>query len=98
MEKTSQTRSCVHENIHPCTKGEEDEVRTFWKERHLLRYIVSHMVIESEDKDSPNYYRIDPSSLVVHPSDYYEEPIGLVDIPRYVAVTKKRPSWLRNTL
>jgi hypothetical protein len=45
--------------------------------------------------------RTDPSSPVVHPSDYQEEsvePAGPVDLPRDVAVTRKRPAWLRDTL
>jgi hypothetical protein len=62
---------------------------------------VSHMEINIEEQKALKDECTDPSSLVVHPSDYQEKPIELarpVDLPRYVAVTWKRPSWLCDTL
>jgi hypothetical protein len=44
---------------------------------------------------------IDPSSPIVHPSDYQEEFVERIepmDLPRDVAVTMKRSAWLRDTL
>ena len=41
-----------------------------------------------------------PSSLVIHPPDYQEEaiePVNPVDLPRDVAVIRRRPAWLRDT-
>jgi hypothetical protein len=122
-------------SIHPCAQGEEDEVRTFWKEGYfcgiqrdfegLQIYIPgqrqievsrdvtfdeevafrksreSHMEIDSEEQEAPKDGGTDPSSQVVHPSDYQEEsvePAEPVDLPRDVVVIRKRPAWLHDTL
>jgi hypothetical protein len=44
---------------------------------------------------------MDPSSPIVHLSNYQEEsvePINPMDLARYVVVTRKRPKWFRDTL
>jgi hypothetical protein len=59
------------------------------------------MEIDSEEQEAPKDEGTDPSSPVVHPSDYQEEsvePTEPVDLPRDVAMTRKRPTWLRDTL
>jgi hypothetical protein len=64
-------------------------------------YRVSHMDIDCEEQKAPRDDRIVPSSPVVHPSNYQEdsvEPEGPVDLLRDVAMTRRRPTWLRDTL
>jgi len=59
------------------------------------------MDIDSEEKEAPKDGGIDPSSPIVHPLDYQEElvePTEPMDLPRDVAVIRKRPAWLRDTL
>jgi hypothetical protein len=59
------------------------------------------MEIYSEEKEAPKDDHIDTSIPVVHPSYYQEksiELVGLIDILKDVAVTRKRPAWLRDTL
>jgi hypothetical protein len=71
------------------------------KKGTFVGYKVSHMEIDSEEQEALKDDHTDPSSPVVHPSDYQEElvePTKPVDLPRDVAVTRKRPTWLRDTL
>jgi hypothetical protein len=71
------------------------------KKGTFMGYKVSHMEIDCEEKKAPRDDHTVPSSPVVHPSDYQEEsvePTGPVDLPRDVAVTRRRPTWLRDTL
>jgi hypothetical protein len=71
------------------------------KKGTFVGYKESHMEIDSEEQEAPKDDHTDPSSPVVHPSDYQEElvePAEPVDLPRDVAVTRKRPAWLRDTL
>jgi hypothetical protein len=59
------------------------------------------MEIDSEEQEAPKDKGIDLSSPVVHPLDYLEEsvePIESVNLPRDVVVTRKRPTWLHETL
>jgi hypothetical protein len=101
MEQTIQTRSCIHDSIHPCTEGEDDGIRTFWKKGTFVGYIVFDMVTNGEEQKVLKDDGTHPSSLVFHPSVYQEESVELaklVDLPRDVAVTKKRPTWLHDTL
>jgi hypothetical protein len=64
------------------------------KKGTFVGYKVSHIEEKEDLKDD----HTDPSSSVSHPSDYQEEPTWPVDLPRNVAVTRKRPTWLRDTL
>jgi hypothetical protein len=86
----------IHKPIEKRTKLEPSR-----KKGTFVGYIVSHMEIDSEEKEASKDDRAYPSSPVVHPSDYKEElvePTELVDLPRDVVVTRKRPTWLRDTL
>jgi hypothetical protein len=59
------------------------------------------MEIDSEEQEALKDKGTYLSFPVVHPSDYQEEsvePTEPVDLPRDVAVTRKRPAWLRDTL
>jgi hypothetical protein len=56
------------------------------------------MEIDSEEQEAPKDKGTDLSSPVVHPSNYREESLEPVNLPRDVDVTRKRPSWLRDTL
>jgi hypothetical protein len=63
--------------------------------------IESCMEIDSEEKETSKDDHTDPSSLVVHPSDYQKYLVELVeheDLSRDVAVTRKRPSWIFDIL
>jgi len=60
----------------------------------------SHMGIDSEEQEAPKDEGTDPSSPFVHPSDYQEDSVEttkLVDLPRDVSMTGKRPIWLHET-
>jgi hypothetical protein len=66
-----------------------------------MGYKVSHMGIDCEEhkalKDDYTY----PSSSIIHSSDHQEESTdieGPVDLPRDIAVTRKRPAWTYDTL
>ena len=53
----------------------------------------------NEEQEAPK--DDDPSSTVVHPLDHEEESVEStepVDLPRDVAVIRKRPAWLHDTL
>jgi hypothetical protein len=59
------------------------------------------MGIDGEYKEARKDEGIDPSSPVVHPSDYQEEsiePTKPVDLSIDVSMTRKRPTWLCDTL
>jgi hypothetical protein len=58
------------------------------------------MEIDSEEQEAPKDNGANPSSPIVHPSNYQEsvELANPVDLPRDVAVTRKRLTWLRDTL
>jgi hypothetical protein len=59
------------------------------------------MQIDSEEQEAPKDSHTNPFSLVVHPSNYQEksvEPTWPVDLPRDVAVTRRRLGWLCDTL
>jgi hypothetical protein len=70
----------------------------FNEEIAFKRSRESHIEIVSEEQEAPKDDGIHPTSPVDHPSDHQEEPAGPVDLPRNVAVTRKRPAWLRDTL
>jgi hypothetical protein len=56
-------------------------------------YKVSHMDIDSEEKEASKDDHIDPYSPLVHPLYYQEEsiePTKPVDLPRDIAITRKR--------
>jgi hypothetical protein len=66
-----------------------------------MRSRESHMDIDNEEHEAPKDESMNPSNPVVHPSNYQDESVELakpVNLPRDVAVTRKRPSWLRDTL
>jgi hypothetical protein len=59
------------------------------------------MEIDCEEHKTSKDDRTNPSSSIVHSSYHQEEsvePEGLVDLPRDVEVTRKKPAWLRDTL
>jgi hypothetical protein len=64
----------------------------------FMGYKVSHMDIDCEEKKALRDDHIVPFSPIFHPSNYQEELVGLVDLPRDVAVTRRRLTWLRDTL
>jgi hypothetical protein len=71
------------------------------KKGTFVGYIESHMEIDSEEQEASKDEGTDPFSPVVHPSYYQEESVEttkLVDLPRDVAMTRVRPSWLHDTL
>jgi hypothetical protein len=71
------------------------------KKGTFMGYIVSHMEIDCEEQEALRDDCIVPSSPVVHPSDYQGEsiePARAMDLPRDVAVTRRRPTWLCDTL
>jgi hypothetical protein len=73
----------------------------FDEEVALMRSSESHMDIDSEEQEDPKDESTNPCNPFVHPSYYEEEsvePAEPVDLPRDVAVTKKRPAWFRETL
>jgi hypothetical protein len=71
---------------------------TFNEEIIFRRSRESHVEIVSEEKEALKDDGIHPTSLADHPSDHKEEPTRPVDLPRDVAVTRKRPTWLSDTL
>jgi hypothetical protein len=56
------------------------------------------MDIDSEEQEAPKDEGTYPSSLVVLPSNYQEELVEPVDLPRDVSMTRKRHAWLCDTL
>jgi hypothetical protein len=101
MEQTIQTRSCIHDSIHPCTEEKRTKLEPYRKKGTFMGYRVSHMEIDCEEQKALRDDRTVPSSPFVHPSDYQEESvklIGPVDLPRDVPVTRRRPTWLHDTL
>jgi hypothetical protein len=71
------------------------------KKGTFMGYKVSHMGIDCEEQKALKDDHTDPSSSIVHSSDHQEEsvePEGPVDLPRDIAVTRKRPTWIRDTL
>jgi hypothetical protein len=67
----------------------------------FVGYRESHMEIYSEEQEASKDDCTDPSSSIVHPSDYQEEsvePTEPMDLPIDVAMTRKRSAWLRDTL
>jgi hypothetical protein len=74
---------------------------TFDEEVAFRKSRKSHVEIDSEEQEAPKDKGTNTSSPIVHPSKYEEdsvEPVEPMDLPRYVTVTRKRPSWLRDTL
>jgi hypothetical protein len=71
------------------------------KKGTFVGYKESHMDVDSEEQEDTKDDHVDPSTPIVHPSDYQEElvkPAELVDLLRDVAVTKYKLAWLRDTL
>jgi hypothetical protein len=67
----------------------------------FMEYRVSHMEIDFQEKKALRNDCISPSGPIFHPSYYWEEsidPEGPTDLPRDVAVTIRKPTWLRDTL
>jgi hypothetical protein len=71
---------------------------TFDEEVTFRRSRESHMEIDSEEQEAPKDENTDPSNPVVHPLDYQGESVEPVNLPRDVALTRKRRTWLRDTL
>jgi hypothetical protein len=70
------------------------------KKGTFMGYRVSHIRIDCEEQKASKDDHTDPSSSIVPSSDHQEEsvePKGPVDLPRDIAVTRKRPAWIRDT-
>jgi hypothetical protein len=71
------------------------------KKGTFMGYRVSHMRIDCEEQKALKDDHTDPSSSIVHSSDHQEESVkteGPMDLPRDIAVTRKRPAWIHDTL
>ena len=65
-----------------------------------MKYREPHMKIDNEEQEAPKDDHTNPSSSIIPSSDHREEsiePKGPVDPSRDVAMTKKRPTWIRDT-
>jgi hypothetical protein len=71
---------------------------TFDEEVSFRSSRESHMEIDSEEHDDMKDMGIDPSIRVVNPSYYQEDSLESVDLPINVVITRKRPSWIHETL
>jgi hypothetical protein len=66
-----------------------------------VRSRESYTEINSEEQDDPKHKGTYLYFPIVHPSGYQEEfvePTKLVDLPRDVVVTRKRTTWISDTL
>jgi hypothetical protein len=82
-------------------KHKRMELEPSRKKGTFMGHRVSHMGIDCEEQKAPKDDRTYSSSSIVHWSDHLEEsvePEGLVDLPRDIAVTRKRPIWIHDTL
>ena len=57
MEQSIQTWSCIHENIHPYTEGEEENLEPSENKDTFVGYRVFHMEIDEEEHVTPPVVR-----------------------------------------
>jgi hypothetical protein len=57
MEQSIQTWSCIHDNIHPYTEGEEENLEPSKKKDTFVGYRVFHMDIDEEEHVTPPVVR-----------------------------------------
>jgi hypothetical protein len=66
MEQTIQTWSCIHDNIHPYTEGEKDEVRTFWKEGYKRELTTPYNPQQNGVAERKNRSIVEATKAMIH--------------------------------
>jgi len=79
-------------------KAKRTKLEPSGKKDTLVGYRVFHIEIDSEEQKALKDDHTNPSSSSCLSFRLSVVPTGKMDLPRDVTVTRKRPTWLRDTL